>query len=319
MTGKRVIMAQGLTKDYGQGRGVFDLSFAVRQGEVFGFLGSNGAGKTVTMRHLMGFIRPQSGSAHIFGLDCFSERAAIQRRLGHLPGEMATPEDMSGLAFLEFMARLRKLDDRTRMNELMKRFELDPRPKIRKMSKGTKQKVGLVCAFMSRPDVLLLDEPTSGFDPLMQGRFVELVLEERDRGATILLSSHMFEEVERSCDRVAFIRAGHLVGVERMADVRASRRHAFRVSFSSKEERERYLQTCARSGARAHALDECGVELWADGGVDALIKGLANFHVVGLTSREQTLEELFLHFYGDGPSEDDPVEKQPSTTREDIL
>ena len=171
MTGKRVIMAQGLTKDYGQGRGVFDLSFAVRQGEVFGFLGSNGAGKTVTMRHLMGFIKPQSGSAHIFGLDCFSERAAIQRRLGHLPGEMATPEDMSGLAFLEFMARLRKLDDRTRMNELMEHFELDPRPKIRKMSKGTKQKVGLVCAFMSHPDVLLLDEPHEWLRPPDAGSF----------------------------------------------------------------------------------------------------------------------------------------------------
>lgn len=265
MTRGDVIATQGLTKDYGRGRGVFDLSFSVREGEVFGFLGSNGAGKTVTMRHLMGFIRPQAGVARIFGHDCFAERAAIQARCGYLPGENAVPEDMDGLAFLKYMARLRHVGDLSRMHGLIERFELDPRAKIRRMSKGTKQKVGLVCAFMGRPDLLLLDEPTSGFDPLMQARFVELVLEERARGATVLLSSHIFEEVERTCDRVAFIRAGRLVAVERMADVRASRRSAFRVTFSSAEELTRYRRSCMREGSSAQVLDERAVELWVDG------------------------------------------------------
>lgn len=298
MTRNGIIAARGLTKDYGQGRGIFDVSFTVDKGEVFGFLGSNGAGKTVTMRHLMGFVRPQAGSARIFGLDCFAERAAIQRRLGYLPGEIAAPEDMTGLAFLEYMARLQSLDNRTRMHELIERFEFDPQIRIRKMSKGTRQKVGLVRAFMGQPEVLLLDEPTGGFDPLMQGRFVELALEECDRGATIFLSSHIFEEVERTCDRVAFIRAGHLVAVERMADVRASRRHAFTVTFASADECARYQEAHPRSGTSPHTLDERTMELWADEGIDAFVKGLAGFRVEGLVSREQTLEEMFLRFYG---------------------
>ena len=148
------IAIEGLTKDYGSGRGVFDVSFSVERGEVFGFLGPNGAGKTVTMRNLMGFIRPDSGSVRIEGLDCFAQRARIQERLGYLPGEIACMDEMTGTAFLEFMARMKKLRDRTRMNELVEYFELDPARRIRKMSKGTKQKVGLVCAFMTSPDII---------------------------------------------------------------------------------------------------------------------------------------------------------------------
>lgn len=198
-----VIELKGLKKDYGNGRGVFDVSFSVERGEVFGFLGPNGAGKTVTMRNLMGFIRPDEGTVSIDGLNCFSQRSRIQERLGYLPGEIACMDEMTGAAFLEFMARMKKLRDRTRMNQLVEYFELDPARRIRKMSKGTKQKVGLVCAFMTSPDIVLLDEPTSGLDPLMQSRFIDLVLEEKRRGATILLSSHLFDEVERTCDRFA--------------------------------------------------------------------------------------------------------------------
>ena len=160
-----VIELKGLKKDYGNGRGVFDVSFSVERGEVFGFLGPNGAGKTVTMRNLMGFIRPDEGTVSIDGLNCFSQRSRIQERLGYLPGEIACMDEMTGAAFLEFMARMKKLRDRTRMNQLVEYFELDPARRIRKMSKGTKQKVGLVCAFMTSPDIVLLDEPTSGLDP----------------------------------------------------------------------------------------------------------------------------------------------------------
>ena len=216
------IELRGLKKDYGNGRGVFGVSFAVERGEVFGFLGPNGAGKTVTMRNLMGFIRPDEGTACIGGLDCFRERARIQERTGYLPGEISCMDEMTGGAFLEFMARMKRMRSRTRMHELMELFELDPSRKVRKMSKGNKQKVGLVCAFMAEPDVVLLDEPTSGLDPLMQNRFIELVQQERERGTTVFLSSHIFEEVERTCDRVAFIRAGKLAAVDRM-DVRHRR------------------------------------------------------------------------------------------------
>ena len=245
------IAIEGLKKDYGSGRGVFGVSFAVERGEVFGFLGPNGAGKTVTMRNLMGFIRPDEGTVSINGLNCFSQRARIQEHLGYLPGEIACMDEMTGAAFLEFMARMKKLRDRTRMEQLIEYFELDPARRIRKMSKGTKQKVGLVCAFMASPDIVLLDEPTSGLDPLMQSRFIDLVLEEKRRGTTILLSSHLFEEVERTCDRVAFIRAGKLAAVERMDDVRKSRKRLFVVTFADEAARDRY--------AAAHRdTDGCG-------------------------------------------------------------
>ena len=289
-----VIKLQGLTKDYGSGRGAFDVTFSVERGEVFGFLGPNGAGKTVTMRNLMGFIRPDAGTAAIEGLDCFRDRARIQERLGYLPGEIACMDEMTGSAFLEFMARMKRLGDRVRMHELIDYFELDPARKIRKMSKGTKQKVGLICAFMAQPDIILLDEPTSGLDPLMQNRFIDLVLEEKRRGTTILLSSHLFEEVERTCDRVAFIRAGRLAAVERMDDVRRTRKRLFTVAFANPDERDRYLG----AHAEAQATGVRAVETAVAGNMDAFVKDLATYQVTDLTAREQTLEELFLHLYG---------------------
>ena len=287
---------RGLTKDYGKQRGVFDVSLEVRRGEVFGFLGPNGAGKTTTMRHLMGFVKPDAGEARIGGLDCFSERAIIQRTLGYLPGEIACMDELTGIAFLEFMARMKKLDDRTRLHELVDYFEVDPARKIRKMSKGTKQKVGLVCAFMSRPDLLLLDEPTSGLDPLMQGRFIDLVLAEKERGATVFLSSHLFEEVERTCDSVGFIRDGRLVAVERMDDVRRSRKRVYVVAFASMSERDRFMAAHPAAQKRGAT----SVEMVVAGGVDAFVKDIASFDVADLAAREQTLEELFLHLYGAG-------------------
>ena len=285
-----------LKKEYGKGRGVFDVSFAVERGETFGFLGPNGAGKTVTMRTLMGFIRPDEGDARINGLDCFRNRARIQERLGYLPGEIACMDEMTGAAFLEFMARMKKLRDRTRMNELVEYFELDPARRIRKMSKGTKQKVGLVCAFMTSPDIILLDEPTSGLDPLMQSRFIDLVLQEKRRGATILLSSHLFEEVERTCDRVAFIRAGRLAGSMRMDDVRKSRKRVFVITFANAATRDRYAR--AHVDASPQPQGAASVEVTVAGNLDAFVKDLAAYDIVDLTAHEQTLEELFMHLYG---------------------
>lgn len=289
-----VIELRDLTKDYGNGRGAFGVSFAVKRGEVFGFLGPNGAGKTVTMRNLMGFIRPDGGTASINGLECFSQRARIQELLGYLPGEIACMDDMTGTAFLEFMARMKGLRNRSRMRELVEYFELDAARKIRKMSKGTKQKVGLVCAFMASPDILLLDEPTSGLDPLMQSRFIDLVLEEKRRGATILLSSHLFEEVERTCDRVAFIRAGRLAAVESMDDVRRSRKRMFAITFADAAARDRYALDHNDVLAQGIASAETAVS----GSIDNFVKDLAAYDIVDLTAREQTLEELFMHLYG---------------------
>lgn len=294
-----VIEVSGLTKDYGGGRGVFDVSFEVHRGEVLGFLGSNGAGKTVTMRHLMGFIRPQAGSARIFGLDCFAQRAQIQGRLGYLPGEIAMDEQLTGRQFLRYAAKMHGLGSTQRMDELIERFELDPSARISRMSKGTKQKVGLVAAFMARPDVLLLDEPTSGLDPLMQNRFIELVQEERDRGATVFLSSHIFEEVERCCSRVAFIREGHLAAIEDVSRAKASRKQAFELVFSNEGECARYL---SEHSAHATPAGSGRVLAQVPGSADAFVKDLAGYSLEGLATREQSLEETFMHFYGEGGS-----------------
>lgn len=288
-----VIVTRGLTKDYGGGRGVFALDLSVRRGEIFGFLGPNGAGKTTTIRQLMGFVRPDGGSASILGMPCFESSAAIHAHVGYLPGDLALMDSLSGGDFIRFMADMRGLRDLNRAEELTDRFQLDGSAKIRRMSKGTRQKVGLVCAFMARPDLLILDEPTSGLDPLMQNRFIDLLLEEKARGATVLLSSHIFEEVERTCDRAAILRGGRLVSVETAQALGRGRTVRFTLAD---EAAARAMVASVRSarqeGRRVSALLTDPAQLPA-------LLGLASaFPVVDLETSSRSLEELFLHFYG---------------------
>ncbi len=228
-----VIKVDSLTRDYGGQKGVFDVSFHVDQGEAFGFLGPNGAGKTTTIRHLMGFLKPKAGSCTIDGLDCWHEREQVQARLGYIPGEISFFEDMSGTEFLKFIAEYRRIGSLNRRDELLERFALDPKGRIKKMSKGMKQKLGIVAAFMHDPDILILDEPTSGLDPLMQSRFIDLIAEEKKHGKTILMSSHMFEEVERTCDRIGIIRSGKLVTVDAVETLRERHMHTYTVRLDS--------------------------------------------------------------------------------------
>lgn len=289
----QVIETHALTKDYGGGKGVFGLSFAVEQGEVFGFLGPNGAGKTTTIRQLLGFIRPTSGSVTIFGKPSFDEAKAVHARLGYLPGEIAFMEEMTGLAFLHFMAAMKKEKNFSRAKELCDFFELSPNEKIGKMSKGTKQKVGIVSAFMTNPDLLILDEPTSGLDPLMQNRFIELILEEKKRGCTIFMSSHLFEEVERTCDRAAILRAGRIADITEMARLKQTRKKLFDVAFETEDAAaavQKKLPLAARQGTRLQ------VEAAED--LSQVLQALSSEPITDLSVRSQTLEELFMHFYG---------------------
>lgn len=265
-----VIEIENLIRDYGGGKGIFDISFHVNQGEAFGFLGPNGAGKTTTIRHLMGFLKPKSGKCTIDGLDCFHERDKVQARLGYIPGEISFFDDMSGTEYLKFIAEYRKIDARNRMKELLERFELDPKSKIKKMSKGMKQKLGIVTAFMHDPDILILDEPTSGLDPLMQSRFVNLVAEEKEHGKTILMSSHMFEEVERTCDRIGIIRKGRMMAVDSVATLRERHTRSYTVTLESE------------TSAKAFAAD---------------FGGICNEKEVTVTTK-QSLEEIFMNYYG---------------------
>ena len=269
-----------LTRDYGNGKGIFDVSFSVGEGEVFGFLGPNGAGKTTTIRHLMGFLRAKAGDCRIAGLDCWKDRDKIQRRLGYIPGEISFFDTMSGEQYLDFIRQYRKDAGSSRRKELMERFELNPQGKIKKMSKGMKQKIGIIAAFMHDPDILILDEPTSGLDPLMQIRFIELLEEEKKRGKTILLSSHMFEEVERSCHRVGIIRQGKLVALDSVENLRKQYVRPYTVKLDTPEL------------AQAFARDFGGV---CDG-------------VSVTVTTKQSLEDIFMHFYGgDGNDEYNPV------------
>ncbi len=263
------ITIENLVRDYGGGKGVFDISFHVNQGEAFGFLGPNGAGKTTTIRHLMGFLKPQSGKCTIDGLDCWSQRDKVQAKLGYIPGEISFFDDMSGTEFLKFIAEYRKLGT-NRKEELLERFELDPKNKIKKMSKGMKQKLGIVAAFMHDPDILILDEPTSGLDPLMQSRFVNLVSEEKEHGKTVLMSSHMFEEVERTCDRIGIIRKGKMIAVDSAVTLHERHTRSYTVTLENEDT------------AKAFSTD---------------FDGICNGIKVTVTTK-QSLEEIFMNYYG---------------------
>ena len=203
-----MIKVSGLTKDYGGGRGIFGFDFAVKEGEVFGIVGTNGSGKTTTLRHLMGFLKPDSGSCRIMGLDCRRDTKEIMKHVGYVPGEIDFPDVGTGTSFLKLQADFLGVRDKEYIGRLVDMFKLDTDASLKRMSKGMKQKTALVAAFMSRPDVLLLDEPSTGLDPLMRDTLIELILEEKARGATVLMSSHIFKELDDTADRVLFIEKG---------------------------------------------------------------------------------------------------------------
>lgn len=281
-----------LTKDYGNRRGIFDVSFTVEKGEIFGFLGPNGAGKTTTIRHLMGFIKAESGSCCIDGMSCFEKREVIQDILGYLPGEPALMDEMTGHEFLQFMAKMKRISDNSKMEYLTDYFELEAKGKIKKMSKGMKQKLSIICAFMGNPEILLLDEPTSGLDPLMQNKFIDLLLEEKQKGTTVLLSSHIFEEVERTCDKVAFIRQGEIVTLRNMDHIRKGQKHVFEISFNDEYEKAAYARSHPEAKNEGNAL-----LMTVSGDMDGFIKNLAEYKIADIKMRTLSLEEIFLQYY----------------------
>ena len=290
---KTMLKVKNITKDYGHQRGVFDLSFNVEAGEVMGFLGPNGAGKTTTIRTLMGFIHPDRGRVSIKGHDCFHNAALIQKDVGYLPGEIAFMDDMDGMEFIKFIAAMKKMSSLRKAQELLDYFELEPKGRIKKMSKGMKQKIGLVCALMNEPEILILDEPTSGLDPLMQKKFIDKIKEEKQKGTTILMSSHLFEEVEQTCDRVVIIKEGRQIAVEKMDVLNQNHQRTLTLTFRYPEEAADFASRLKKA-----ALHDNQVTLQTAGALDPLLKLAARYEIVDLEIRRQTLEELFLHYYG---------------------
>ncbi len=283
-----------ITKDYSGGRGIFDLSFQVEEGEVFGFLGPNGAGKTTTIRQLMGFVRSDMGECFIGGKNCWDDAVEIQRRVGYLPGELALPDNMTGGEFIRFYAQMREQKSMRRAEKLIERFELDTTVKIRRMSRGTKQKVGIVCAFMHNPRVLILDEPTSGLDPLMQSRFVDLLLEEKDVGKTVFLSSHIFDEIEKTCDRIAIIREGRLAATEDVAAVRSRRKKTFLLTFETRAMAESFR----KEPYEVRGITGSTATVTVEGNLQGFLKSLEQYQVTNIDVRTESLEEIFMHYYG---------------------
>lgn len=235
-----IIKLENLTKDYGAERGIFGLNLVVKKGEMIGFVGTNGSGKTTTIRNIMGFVKPTQGCAYVNGLESWRHSSEFVEHVGYVPGEIAFPDFPTGTAFLKSQAEFLGIKDMSRANALIEKLQLDPRANLKRMSKGMKQKTALVAALMNNPDIIILDEPTTGLDPLMRDAFLEIIQDEHKRGKTILMSSHMFEEMENTCDRVALINNGHIVDVADMNEIRHRPCKDFKIEFNKQKDYEKF-------------------------------------------------------------------------------
>jgi len=292
-----VIAAQGLTKSYGGSRGVADLTFSVRAGEVFGFLGPNGAGKSTTIRTMLDFIRPTSGTISVFGLEPRRDAPTIHARIGYMPGEFGLYERMHVRGYLEAFAAFRDGAGHDQIAPLADRLRLDLDRPIHELSHGNKQKVGLVQAFMHAPDLVVLDEPTQGLDPLVQQTFYALIDETKARGGTVFLSSHILPEVERVCDRVGIIREGRLVTVDDVGDLKSKALRSVIFHFADPVDASMFapLPSVVHTEQRGDA-----VAITVQGELDEVVKEAARHTVINVETREPSLEEIFLRAYRDG-------------------
>ena len=292
-----VIKVENLVQDYGHGRGVFDISFSVEKGEVFGFLGPNGAGKSTTIRHIMGFSRPQSGSVQVFDMECFDSYYKILENVGYLPGEIALPDGLTGWEFLEMMCKLRKSKNNERLNYLLDKFSLDQSVETKRMSLGDKRKLAIIAAFLGDPDVLVLDEPTSGLDPVMQQAFIDFVKEEKTRGKTVLLSSHIFSEVEATCDRIAIIKDGKIVSTFDADEIRHNQNKTYQVFLSKEQDFDKFLNACKLEISEIDKEKLAIIVKVHDSKINELTKLLSNLNVKKFKQIKLTLEDHFMGFY----------------------
>jgi len=292
-----VIEVNNLTKDYGHGRGIFDVSLQVKKGEVFGFLGPNGAGKTTTIRHLMGFSNPQKGRATINGLSCKRQASKILEDVGYLPGEVSLPEALTGNQFIQMMQGLRHSQDKRRLNYLLELFQLDPRGKTKRMSLGNKRKLAVITAFMADPAILILDEPTSGLDPVMQDAFISFMKEEKKRGKTILLSSHIFSEVDAICDTIAIIKDGKIVSTVKADDIRHNQNKMFHITFESAAEVNRFRFEPGITISYSDPEKQIAEAQIHDSEINRLVQVLSKYHVESFREMKFTLESHFMRFY----------------------
>ena len=298
-----VIEVNHLTKDYGSGRGVFDVSFQINQGEVFGFLGPNGAGKSTTIRHLMGFSHPDSGNTKILDKDSFTEYSQILNNVGYIPGEIALPQGLTGYEFIKMMQDMYHIHDDEMLQKMLNMFELKDnvlKGDTKHMSLGVKRKLAIVTAFMSDPQVLILDEPTSGLDPVMQQRFIDFIVEEKKRGKTILLSSHIFSEVDATCDRIAIIKDGKIVSEFVADDLKHNSIKQYRIIFNSNDDYKKFKDNYDNKIINILKDNENENKLFIscdDKNINDVINYLSNFEMKEFNNIKETLEDYFMKFY----------------------
>jgi len=293
-----VIAASGLSKDYGSGRGLFGLDMEVGAGEIFGFLGPNGAGKSTTMRLLLDLIRPTSGSARVLGLDTRADSVEIRRRIGFLPGDLALYPKLTGRAVLDYLAQLRGGVDPQVRNGLAERFDADLDRPVRQLSTGNRQKLGLIQAFMHEPELLILDEPIAGLDPLVQQSFHELLREVSAEGRTVFLSSHTLSEVERVTQRLAILRRGRLVVVDSLENLRKVAVQRIEIEFGEHVPAKEFR---ALPGVKEVEATELSLTVSFEGSADAVIKAAAAHEVRAIRPHEDDLEDIFLRYYREAP------------------
>lgn len=288
------IRTKGLSKKYGSFVALAPLDLEVKKGEVLGCLGPNGAGKTTTIRSILGLIKPTAGQAEIFGLDAQKHKVEAHKRLAYIPGEASLWPSLTGAETIHLLGKLHGQVDLAYQKELIKRFRFDPSKKVRTYSKGNRQKVNIIAALSTRAELLMMDEPTSGLDPIMEQAFRQSVLEAKSNGQTVFLSSHILEEVEALCDRVAILRAGKLVEVGTLAEMRHLSAISVEATFEDKPPKVDHIKGVSAVKVVGHQLF-CQIQ----GPIDPLLSVLAAAHPKALLSREPSLEELFLSLYGD--------------------
>lgn len=288
-----VIEIKNLTKNYGKARGIADVSFNVYEGEIFGFIGPNGAGKSTTIRTLLSLIYPTSGSATIFGKDCIEFGPEIKKEIGYLPSEVFYYDNMKVIDLLKYSASFYKKDCSKRITELAEIMDLDLNKKIDDLSFGNKKKVGIVQGLLHEPKLIILDEPTSGLDPLMQQKFFDLLEEENKKGATILLSSHILGEVQRLCNRVAIIKEGKIIKVEKISTLQENNHKKFKIETKSKIG-DNYFNL---SGVSALEIKDNTISFLFRGDINLIMKKISEIEIANLWIEEPDLEEIFMHYY----------------------
>lgn len=293
MSKEIIISIKNLTKDYGKGRGIFDISLDIPKGSTFGYCGTNGSGKTTTIRHIMGFLKPDKGQVTVKGMDAWKDSEKIKKFIGYVPGEIAFPDVDSGSTFLKIQADLLGITDMSKAEQVINALQLDPTANLKRMSKGMKQKTALVEAFMIQPEILILDEPTTGLDPLMRKAFVDLIKEEKAKGTTIFMSNHMFDELEETCDYVAFIKDGHIIDVVDMEDIHSRPFREYEITFFDKDDYE----SADTSQIELLEKDDKNLKLIIRLDIyktDGMIRELKKHNIKSIVERQYTLEKYFL-------------------------